>query len=821
MLKNYLKIAFRNLFKEKVFSFINVFGLAIGIGAFLLILQYVVFERSYDNFHPNADNIYRVQLNMFKNNELEISSAENYPGVGAALKDELPEVLDYTRLYNMGYKNNVVITYQEAPSGPVQFKHRRFMYADSSFLPMFGYQMVAGDPATALSKPNTAVISESFAKKYFGNENPIGKDLRMQDDDFNDETCEVTAVFKDLPNNTHLKFDVLFSYKTLYGRFEGAPDRYDRSWRRKDMYVYLTVRSGTDPDMLESKFASVVNKYDVEKDQAGIRKELKLQPLKNIHLYSDLAEEAEINGDATKVLFLAIIAIFILIIAWVNYINLATAKAMERAGEVGVRKSMGAFKKQLITQFLTESALINALAILLGVVLALLLLPVFNSIIGVGNTASYLLQPWFILTLLALWIGGTVLSGIYPSFFLSSFHPVTVLKGKLRNTGKGVVFRKSLVVFQFMASVFLIAGTLTIYQQLTFLMNKDIGMTIDQILTVERPSVSSSDRAEFESNIKAFRDQLLQSPSIKAVSATVTIPGKKREYKIGVKKYGAADEDMAILRWNSMDYHFMDVFEMELLAGRVFSEDFVNDQDTSLILSLSAIKLLGFDKPEDAVGQTVTVPAFQWSPIIVGVVNDYHQESLKKSKDPMAFFCTENGGEYYSMSISTDNLSQTISHVRDSWEMAFPGNPFDYFFLDDYFNRQYQSDQNFGDLFALFAIIALLVGCLGLYGLTAYTAQRKTKEIGVRKVLGSSISGIMALLSKEFLQLILIACLVGVPLIYLIMENWLQNFATRVDVNWFLLLFSSLVVVVVALLAMSYQTLKAANLNPVDSLRYE
>ncbi|MDN5211283.1 ABC transporter permease [Fulvivirgaceae bacterium BMA12] len=821
MLKNYLKIAFRNLFKEKVFSFINIFGLAMGMAAFLLILQYVVFEKSYDKFFEKADHIYRVQLNQFRNNELFMRSAENYPAVGPALKAELPEVLDYARLYNLGYKNNIVITYEDGPAGPVRFKHRRFMYADSSFLPMFGYQVIAGDPATTLSRPNTTAISETYAKKYFGDADPIGKNLRLQDDDFNDETCEVTAVFKDLPKNTHLKFDILFSYKTLFGRFENAPDRYDRSWQRKDMYTYLLVRPETDPDLLSSKFAAIVDKYNPDQDRNSFRRELKLQPIKDIHLHSNLAEEVEINGDANRVLFLSIIGFFILFIAWVNYINLATAKALERAGEVGVRKSMGAFKNQLITQFMVESGLINLLAIILSMVILLLALPYFNRIIGVENTATYLLQPWFGLTLLGLWLVGTLLSGVYPSFVLSSFHPVTVLKGKLRNSGNGVFFRKSLVTFQFMASVVLIGGTLTVYQQMNYIMNQDIGMKIDQILTIERPSVASRDRAEFASNIKVFRDELLQSPSIKAVSATGTIPGHKREYKIGVKKYGAPDDNVVILRWNSMDHDFMDVFEMELLAGRVFSEDFVNDPDTSLVLSVSAAKLLGFDNPEDIVGQTLEVPQFGWKPIVVGVVNDYHQESLKKQRDPMAFYCTINGGEYYSMSISTNNFPQTIEHVRASWEKAFPGNPFDYFFLDDYFNRQYQNEQNFGSLFGLFAIIALIVGCLGLYGLSAYTAQRKTKEIGVRKVLGSSVSGIMALLSKEFLQLIIIACVLGLPLVYFIMDNWLQDFATRVRVNWLLLLLASLTVVIVAFFAMSYQTLKAARLNPVDSLKYE
>ncbi len=821
MLRNYLKIAFRNLFKEKAFAFINIFGLAVGAAAFLLIIQFVVFEKSYDNFFQSPETIYRVQLDQYNNNELMMKSAENYPGVGPALVTEFSEVIACARLYNMGYKNNIVITNENGENGPIQFKQRNFLYADSSFLPMFGYNLVAGDAVTALSKPNTAAISASYAKKYFGDTDPLGKLLRLQDDDFNDETCEVTAVFEDLPHNTHLKFDVLFSYSTLYGRGDWAPERYNTTWGRKDMYNYIKLLPGTDPEALMAKFPAIVEKYNPTEDPAMRNDELKLQPLTSIHLHSNLEEEAETNGDADKVLYLTIVGFFILIIAWVNYINLSTAKAMERAGEVGVRKSLGAFKSQLVKQFLIESAIINLLAVLMAVLLFVIFLPIFNEIVEIQTSISQLITPWFIGILLAIWVVGTLLSGIYPSFILSSFKPVVVLKGKLRNQGSGVLFRKSLVVFQFVSSIILIAGTLVIYQQIKFMMNQDIGMNIDQVLVVERPSVSSRDRDENTNNIQVFRDELLKSPNISAVAASVTVPGKKREYKIDIKKYGAGDEDAVVLRWNSMDYHFNEVFEMDLLAGRLFSPSFASDPDTAVVLSLSSTKLLGFENPEDAIGQTLTISRFQWNPIVIGVVNDYHQESLKKSHDPMIFYCTLNGAEYYSMKVATQNLSETIAHAESSWAKAFPGNPFEYFFLDDYFNRQYVKDQNFGYLFALFALVALFVGCLGLYGLSAYTAQQKTKEIGVRKVLGSSIKDILVLLSKEFLMLILIACLIGIPAVYFIMDSWLQDFATRVNVNWGLLMLSSLLVVMVAVLAMGYQTLKAARLNPVESLKYE
>lgn len=821
MLKNYLKVAIRSLLKDKVFSLINIFGLAVGMAAFLLILQYVQFERSYDKFLLNTANIYRVSLDQYRNNELVITTAENYPGVGPTFMEELPEVKSFARLYNMGYKNNIIITYEEAPTGPVQFRHRKFLYADSSFLPMLGYPMILGDATTALAEPFSVVVSETYATMYFGDENPIGKSLRLQDDDFNDETCKVTGVFKDLPANTHLSFDVLFSYETLYTRGDWAPERYNQSWQRSDMYTYIEVAPGTNPIQLEEKFPDIVIKSNPGLAEQNGRDELHLQRLTDIHLYSDLAEEAEANGDARAVYFLGIIGIFILLIAWINYVNLSTSRAMERANEVGVRKAMGAFNNQLRWQFLSESAIINFLAILLTIIIIISVLRVFNQIAGLSLTPALFVDFNFLILLPALWIVGTLLSGIYPAFVLSSFQPIAVLRGKLRNSKSGIVLRKTLVTLQFIASVFLIAGTAIVYQQLEFLKSQDIGVNIDRILVVERPGISSRDRQVFNTNVDAFRNELMKNPSIIAVTSSVTIPGKKREYKIGAKRYGHTDDETITLRFNSMDYNFIDVFDMKIIAGRGFSEEFVQDQDTSIIIGESSAGLLGFENPKDAIGQTLALPQFGWNPIIVGVVNDYNQESLKKDKDPMIFNCNLYRGEYYSLKLNTDNYQEVIEHAQASWDKAFPGNPFEYFFLDDYFNVQYENDQKFGNIFAVFSIIAIIVGCLGLFGLSAFTAQQRTKEIGVRKVLGSSVISIVLLLSKDFAKLVILACIIGLPLVYYFMNNWLEGFATRMNINVFLLLASGLLVLAFALITVSYQTYKAAVVNPTDSLKYE
>ena len=821
MIRNLIVTAFRSLRKNKFFSLLNIFGLAMGMAVFLLIAQYVRFERSYEAFIPDAGRIYRVTLASYLNNDLVFESAENYPGAGPALKRELGEVEDYARLYNLGYKNNVIITNREAQPEPIAFKHRRFLYADSSFLMMMGYPMLKGDPVTALAEPLTAVISEKYARLYFGDQDPIGKTLLMEDDDFNHELVRVTGVFKDLPPNTHLKFDVLFSYKTLFGRFERAPARYDQSWQRKDMYTFIRVKPGTDIAALEAKFPGIIDKYSPGLGEHNRKDVLALQPLKSIHLDSDLSEEPETNGDSRIVFFLGLIGLFVLIIAWINYVNLSTARAVERSREVGVRKVVGALKGHLINQFLVESALINLIAVLLALGITLIALPYFNNISGLSLDYSYLVRPWFLALLLGLWVTGTLLSGIYPALVLSSFRPIMVLKGRFKNSSGGVLLRKGLVVLQFMTSVGLIAGTFVIYRQLKYMINQDIGMDIDQVLVVERPGIAPRDRQAFNSAIDVFRAETLKDPSIEGVSASVTIPGKQREYKSGVKRLGAPDNEEVTVRLNSMDYDFQDVYKMKTIAGRAFGPEFPSDPDTSVILTESAARLIGFEKPEDAIGKTLAVPQFQWNPIVVGVVNDYHQVSLKKALDPMAFYCTLYGGEYYSIRLHTADLPGTISHIRQSWEKAFPGNPFEHFFLDEYFNRQYENERKFGKLFTTFAVLAILIGCLGLLGLSAYTIAQRTKEIGVRKVLGATTAGITALLARDFLRLVLIAIVIATPLAWWIMNNWLQDFASRISIPWWIFAVSGGLAVVVAFLTVSFQSVKAALANPAESLKNE
>lgn len=821
----FLKTFVRTFKKNRFFSLLNVFGLALGMSVFLLIALYIKFESSYEDFNPSAASIYRIALEVYRNEERLQASAENYPALTHALA-ELPEVADVTRAYNLGYKNNVIITNEHGAHGPVAIKQQRFLYADSSFLSVMGYTLAAGDMRTALAEPNKAVITREYAKLYFGDENPIGKALHMHDDDNNDELVHITGVVNEDPDNTHLKFDILFSYKTLFARqgdstyyaYGGIP-RFDLSWTRNDMYTYVKLQPGTNVNDFTARLNTLEKKYNPTIAQSEQRNVFTVQPLRDLHLTSQLADEAELNSDGRILYFMGLIGLFVLGISLINYVNLATAQAMERAREVGVRKVMGAVKFQLVKQFLTEAALINLAGIVLSLALVTAILPVFNAISGLPLDVNYLFQPWFIGLLSILWIAGTILAGFYPAWILSSFSPLLIVKGRMKNSSKGVMLRKSLVIVQFVASVSLIAGTLIVYSQLNHMLNQNIGVNIDQVLVVERPGIGPR-LPGFNASVEAFRNELKSSTAVESFSMSYTIPGKQRQYKIDVKRYGAPDDQLISVLTNSMDYEFTDVYKMNLLAGRVFSSEHVQDADTSVVITASLVKQLGFKDPDDAIGQTLSIPGW-FDPIIVGVVNDYHQVSLKTPLQPTVFYCDTQNGEYYSLRIHSNDIRETITQIEKAYIKSFPGNPFEYFFLDDYFNNQYKNERQFGILFTTFAALALAIGCLGLLGLAAYTTMQRTKEIGIRKVLGSSEIGIFFQLSKEYIRLIVIATFLAVPLVYFVMNEWIQSFPYHIAIHANVFVIAGGVVLTMAMLTVSFQTIKAARANPVKSLRSE
>ncbi|MEP1032177.1 ABC transporter permease [Ekhidna sp.] len=820
MIKNYLLTSFRHLLKQRFFTFLNVLGLAIGLCAFWLINHYVSYERSFENFMENGDDIYRVQLDVYRNGELIYKSSENYAGVGAAMMEEFPEVIDFARLYNMGSKNNVIITWENGPNGPVVFKQQKFLYADASILRLFSYEMVHGDRDNALEEPFTIAISETMAKNYFGDENPLGKTLRLEDDDFNDEPCIVTAVFKDHPNNTHLKFDVLISFPTIYGRYDGALARYKTGWGRKDYYTYVRLAEGVNPNELERKLPELVSKFKPELAEQNGEDVLLLQPVKDIHLNSRLTDEAEINGNGEAVGYLAIIAWFIIIIACINYVNLSTAKSVERAKEVGLRKVVGSQKLQLIIHFLIESSIIFLLAILVGLILVLLVNPFFNDI-G-GTPSSYLIwtQPWFWISALIFWIGGSLITGFYPALVLSSFKPVEVLKGQFKGKGEGILLRRALVIMQFTTSVALIIGTLIVYEQMSFMQNQDLGYSTEQIMVVERPSTRDTSNVQARNDYMSFKDGLADQPMITGVAGSGMLPGKKLRFKTQIRKLDQEPDAATTFAISSMDYELFDLINMEMVAGRNFSRDFIKDPDTAIVVNEYGARALGYS-PEEIVGKYVSIDQFRWKPQVVGVLKNIHNESLQESMQPLGFFLQQYNHEYMMIKMSTHNIAATVDAVKAQWDQSFAGNPFEYFFLDSYFDSYYQSEKSFRDLFLIFTILAILIGCLGLFGLSSYTAVQKTKEIGIRKVLGSSTSGIIKLMFKDFLILIGIANLIAWPTAWYFLSGWLDNYPYHVSINFMFFGFAALMVLLIAFLTVSFHTFKTAQLDPAKTLKYE
>lgn len=820
MFSNYLKITFRALLKNKVYSFINISGLAIGIAGALLIFHYVSFESSYEKFIEDSDDMYRVSLELYQNGEFVFHSAENYPPVGETMVNDFPEVVEWAHLYNMGSKNNVVITYEEGIGEPIKLKQKKFLYASPSTLSMFSAQMVEGDAASALDEPYSMVISESMAKKYFGNESALGKRLRLRDDDYNNENCLVTGVFKDLPANTHLKYDVLISTGTIYGRWDGALTRYKTGWVRKDFYSYIKLRPNTDVEALEAKLPEMISRNMPELAERNAQHVMHLQPMNRIHLDSQLSDESELNGSSEPVTFLSIIAIFIVVIAWVNYVNLATSRSLDRAREVGIRKVLGSLRGQLIRQFLFESIIINLLAIVLALGLVALAIPSFYTISGIPKSIVLWENEalWVLLGIVFLF--GSLVSGFYPALVLSSFKPVSTLKGKFRNSNAGVFLRKGLVVFQFATSAALIIGTLTVSKQMSYMQSADLGFDLEQTIVVERAAIADTSQAVRARRIETFQEQLRANANIKSVSTSGIVPGKKVRFKAEVRGYSQPAGEVHPMNAIGGDYGLIETLGMGIVAGRNFSRDFPNDRDTSVLVTRAAISLLGYDSPEDIINQAVVVENFGATVIVRGVVEDYNHESLRVKADPAIFILDPQWAEYFLFRVD-GSIPDALKAIEEQWNTTYSANPFDFFFLDEFFNNQYKSEQQFQSMFSIFSIMAIVIGCLGLFGLSAFTAMQKTKEIGVRKVLGASVKGVFYMLSKEFVILIFIANVIAWPIIYFAMDKWLQGFEYRTTIDIGVFGLALLAVLSVALLTISFQTIKSARLNPVDSLRCE
>ena len=803
MFKNYLKIALRNLRKHQAYSFINIAGLAVGLACCLLISLYVKEELSYDRYHAKADRIFKVVTDS-RSPEKQSKFALTPAPLAETLIRDFPEVETTTRLFT--FYGEGLVKY-----GEKRFNQPDIYFGDSTFSAVFSIPLIRGDTKTALARPNTVVLSETAVRKYFGNEEPLGKTLSLNDD----FDVQVTGVMGDIPANTHFHCDFLISLTTT--RMSRNPSFISNI----NFHTYAVLRHGASPQMLETKFPEAIKKYAASQvaarfgqtyeayTAAGNETKWALVPVTDIHLRSNREYEIEPNGNITTVYLFAAIAAIVLLIACINFMNLATARSASRAKEIGVRKVIGSNRLQLLRQFLTESLLLSFLALLAALVLVELFLPTFNQLAGKQIETSFFANAASIAILLGVTLLVGLLAGSYPAFVLSAMHPALVLKGSSPISPSGAWIRRGLVVFQFAISVALIAGTFIVHNQLGFVLNRQLGFEKEQILVVKRASVLERQR-------ETFKQKLLQNPDIVNAATSTTLPGKL----FGRSTYhalGSPAENTYAMHEIYVDENFLETLSITLSAGRNFSREFATDT-SAVILNEAAAELFGWTDP---LGQSLTQPGDSlWRANVIGVVKNFHFESLHKKIQPLVIL-HQPFYQYLSIRVRSENIAATVQAVEKLWREFIPQQPFEFSFLDQDFDAQYRAEQRTGKIFGIFAALAIFIACLGQFGLASYTIQKRTKEIGVRKVLGASIASIVGLLSKEFVKLVVIAMLIASPLAYIIMNRWLQDFAYRIDIGMLTFVLAGSVALVIALLTVSFQSIRAALANPADALRYE
>lgn len=807
MLQNYLKIAFRNLFKNKLFSSVNIFGLAIGMTACLLILQYVAWERNYDRFHENKERIYRIAMEKYEPGEAKQDFAFTFPAVGPHLLREFPEVEKVARIRRTG--------------GMVAYKDQRYgeqgiIYADSSLFDIFSFAVSRGDIRAALSEPLKGALSESMAKKYFGAEDPIGESIEVGT---GGTPIEIAAVFEDIPENSHLDFDFAFSYVTYIGLAAARGGDAENNWGWSDFYTYVMLRPGADIASLEKQLPAFAERHMGEQMKDGNFKiRFFPQPLEDIYLHSKLAYEYKPTGNARYVYAMMAIALFIIVIAWFNYINLSTARSLDRAREVGVRKVAGARRGQLVRQFLLESALVNFVALGLALLAANGMMPVFGRLVGKDISFFLLREPWFWGFVAALFAGGALLAGLYPAFVLSAHRPVRVLKSnKSAATGSGGNLRKGLVALQFVATIALIAGSLAIYRQINYMRQKDLGIDIEQTLVLQDMTYKDS---TFTERIRTFKEELQRHPGVLSVAASGDIPGKEVGNSWDLRWAKSPNSGFKRFRTFLIDRQFFRQYGAELITGREFDEPFETDRQAT-VLNETAVQVFGFESPEAALGEEIVAANGESLGRVVGVIKDYHQESLQFDFKPICYWYQPFGFFYYSVKAEVPDPQEFVRFAESRWKAHFPESPMSTFFLDDFYEAQYLADLRFGYAFGLFTLLAILVACLGLFGLSSFSVSRRTKEIGVRKVLGASVAQILMLLSKEYVRLVLAASALALPAAYYFLDRWLDNYAYGISLSWWFFLLPVILALAIAALTVSWQAVRAAVRNPVESLRYE
>ena len=807
MFRNYIKIAWRNLIRNKAFSAINIVGLSIGLATCLLISLFVFDELSYDRFNEKADRIVRVAFRGVMNGG-QINEANVMPPVAQTLKTDYPEVSDATRIRVVGSPTITV--------GDKTFRYNQVAYVDSNFFQVFSLPLLQGDAKTALIQPGTAVITQAMAQKYFGKENPIGKSLTIKS--WN-ALFRVTGIIDKMPVNSHFHFDMFMS-------MAGVSDATSPSWMTSGFYTYLVLPKGYDYKQLEAKLPQVVSKYmgpQIQQAfgmsltrfrQTGNNVSFLLQPLTDIHLHSNLTGELESNGDSQYVYIFGSIALFMLLIACINFMNLSTAGASKRAKEVGIRKVMGSVRQSLTNQFLIESLLLTALALMLSIGLVYLTLPLFNELAGKKLVLNFTATPWLLPGLLLLGVVVGILAGSYPAFFLSSFKPTQVLKG-IRFTGsrKSIGLRSGLVVVQFFISIMLMIGTTVVFRQLSYIQNKKLGYTKEQVLVL--PETWLLDKKE-----DVFRNQIMQNAGVMNVSTSGYLPaGPSNNNNFMIYPESNSTQLVKTLRYD-VDYNYIPTLGMQMAVGRNFSKAYGTDS-AGVILNETAAQTLGWNNK--AIGRTISHTENDGTKRtyrVIGVIKDFHFRSLHERISPLVMVLGKNSGTVI-VKIKTKDIPGLLASLKTQWEQLTADAPFSYSFLDQRFNETYLAEQKTGRILGLFAGLTIFVACLGLFGLATFTAEQRTKEIGVRKVLGASVGSIVGLLSQDFLKLVLIALVLASPIAWYTMNRWLQNFAYRIDISWWVFALAGLLAVGIALLTVSFQSIKAALMNPVKSLRSE
>ncbi|MGE5811211.1 MAG: ABC transporter permease [Ignavibacteria bacterium] len=805
MIKNYIKVALRNLLKYKGYSFINILGLAIGITCCLLILLFVQDELSYDRFHKKAANIYRIGINGALGTN-QFQAVTTAPPVGKAMVQDYPEILAYTKVTTFGFP---VMRYKDKV-----FSEEKFYWADSNYFDLFTVEFLKGNPKTALIDPNTVVITERMAKKYFGNEDPMGKSLNSD----NRIDYKITGIVKEYPHNSHFHFDFLGS---MYSYNLG-----DAFWLNNNFNTYILLRKDADPELLESKFKDFVRKYIAPYMQSALnldyedlikkggKYEYFLQPLTDIHLHSDYTGELEPNSDISYVYVFSFIAVSILLIACINFTNLSTARSSNRTKEIGVRKTLGSSRQQLVKQFLTESVLMTLVAVFIAVILIEITLPYFNNLIGKNLSAGYLSNFFSIPSLIFFILLVGSFAGAYPAIFLSSFNPVKVLKKNISVNGKNSWLRNLLVVVQFAVSIALFIGTIIVYNQLEYISGKKLGFNKDQIIVVEK----TDDIGKF---MESFRTELLSIPGVKSASNSTTLFGKQF-FNNTYRKTGSNDNRIANVMY--ADYNLASAYELQITMGRYYSQEFGSDS-TALVLNESAVKEFGVEG--DPIGQQIS-NSFNGDEIvnltIIGVVKDFHYESLKQKISPLIIRLFNSDflfGKYVSVKVTGNNIDKKLQQIKSVWHKFAGNQAFEYFFFDEDFAKLYTAEKRTSLIVAVFSVLAIFIACLGLLGLAAFTTEQRTKEVGIRKILGATVPGIILLLSKDFTKWVIIANLIAWPAAYFVMNKWLEDFAYRINIPLWSFVIAGVSALVIALITVSYQALKAAVTNPVKSLRYE